>query len=324
MNLSYTARLLCLLIVSSGLTAVAVECALAAAASWMEPRLRGMNARRHERALFVLQVLPLAAGLVFALAFCLPQYLLYEPNSTPEAVSGWCLLLMAAAFAWFGTAAFRGLRLVLRTMHFVRACRRTGVASEETPASGRIPVLTLEQPDRIIALVGLLRPAILISRDVRASLSRHSLDVALAHERAHAAQRDNWKLLVLLLLPRLPLRASRAWMRQWQETAEWAADEAAVSGSRTRALLLAQTLVTVARRGPMPATPPIRTALTCEEARLAVRVERLVSPAARTPRASRAMRAVLLAAGALAIAAAVAAMQSPWIYQIGEHILHLG
>lgn len=321
MNLPYTLRLICLLAAATGLTAAALECVLAAGAAWSDRLLRGLNARQRERALFAVQAAPAAGALVFAGAFCLPQYLLREPHFAREDVSGWCLLLAAAVLVWFGAAAGRGMRLALRTMRFARACRQTSGAGCEP---GKIPVLTLAEPGRTIALVGLARPVILVSHEVRAALSDGLLDVALAHEQAHAAQKDNWKLLALHLLPRLPLRASREWMRQWQEAAEWAADEDAAGGSRARRLLLAETLVRVARRGAMPGPAMIRTALTCEEAGLAVRVARLVRPGTRAARGAKALRAMLLGAGVLALGVAMAAMQSPWIYRVGERILHLG
>lgn len=333
MTLSYTLRLLCVLIVAAGFVLASSQLLLATAARRILCRLDALAARGRERILYCVQIAPPLLAAFLAIAVCLPAYLHGETNRESESVSGFCLLVAAAIAVWFGVAFLRGLRVTLRTVRFARACRRSGQAiSHDCP----IPVLAVPDPGPPIALIGFLRPTILVSHHLlRAPIpfANGTLDLALAHELSHAAQGDNWKLLTLTFLPRLgPGPWKDPWMQPWQVAADCAADEDAVHGDPARSLLLAEALIVAARMANSLQTsrmPYIATALTSADAALGVRIDRLLGPgthqvADRHAVARPAGLLLLLALAALTLLAAAACSLSPWIYALSERLLHLG
>ncbi|MGB9144567.1 MAG: hypothetical protein WCC14_01985, partial [Acidobacteriaceae bacterium] len=87
MTLPYTLRLICLLVVVTGVVHAALQGALTANARRVMRMLRGWPARQQERILLCLQMGPPAAALLFAGALCAPQYLRHEANHAAEGVS---------------------------------------------------------------------------------------------------------------------------------------------------------------------------------------------------------------------------------------------
>ncbi|MGB9032771.1 MAG: hypothetical protein WCC27_21795 [Acidobacteriaceae bacterium] len=322
MNLPYLLRLTCLLVVVVGVTQFLLQLLLAVNARPLLRLLEGVSARRRERTLYLFQVGPVSAALLFAGAICGPQYLRHEPGVAAERVGSICILLACAVLLWFSTAAARGLRIVARTLRFVHANR---LASQDSGIRRHgIPVLSLPNACHV-ALAGLLNPVILVPRNLLESggLSQDALALALDHECAHAVSLDNWKLLSLSFLPRLPF-PSRAgtWFQHWQRAAECAADDDAVRGDQARCLLLADTLLKIARTARPPHAPMIYTALTARSEELAARIDRLIGNPV-FPSASQRSTLPQCIALTLAVIAAAVAM-SPWIYGISELILHLG
>ena len=114
-----------------------------------------------------------------------------------------------------------------------------------------VPVIEVAGAGRLVALVGVWRPRLIVSKEAAAVLDRHQVDAAIRHELAQVSAFDNWKRLAILLAPGFFLeRLGRA----WKQFAEWAADDRAGSP-----LELAEALVRVARLNPgarPPATPP--------------------------------------------------------------------
>jgi beta-lactamase regulating signal transducer with metallopeptidase domain len=226
---------------------------------------------------------------------------------------------------WYGISAFAGLRIALRTILFTRACRRDGQGVVAAP--NQTPIITFSGPAHRVALVGLVDPFIFISSSLmeEGGLDPFALEVVLDHERSHAAQRDNWKLLSLHCLPRLDLRlpGGRTWMQLWRNAAEWAADEDAVRGSSVRAFQLAETLVYFSRHAGEQDRPVACTALLCGEAELVTRVERLIHREADSSVPER--RATALAFWSLVLVVALSlASLTPWLHELPEHLLHLG
>lgn len=324
MSLSYSLRLLCILIVVAGLMLALAQLALA---QFAEPILRHLNAvtaRRRERILYLLQIGPALLSVFVAVVLCLPAYLWCEPHGGNERVSLVCVMLAAGLGLWFASALLRGLRLALRTLRFAHRCRRSGLPLSDDRA---LVILAVPDPGRPVALIGFFRPLVLVSDAfVRVARGVHpdAFALALAHERAHVAHRDNWKLLTLSLLPRLPrfLAGGDPWRRHWQTAADWAADDDAVRGEPARALLLAGILVQAARSVHGTPPPVLSSALTSAETNLAARVHRLTNPSAEpAPAAPSILPNVAALAG---FAAAAILVLSPWIYSLSEWLLHLG
>jgi len=324
MILSYPMRLVCLTAVSLGLLQIGFELALWAVAPGILRGLRNVPLRHRERMLFAVQVLPIALALAFTSCFALPRYVSNETNFAPEAVGWVCVLLSAALTAWWGIRLAGGLRMALRTRLFRRACEGDRSVANQ---ADRTPVVVVGGSRPRVALVGLMRPFIFISRSLveDGGLDSSALEVVLDHERSHAAQGDNWKLLSLHCLPRMNLRlmGGKTWMQLWQNAAEWAADEDAVQGNSARALLLAETLVALARSNSAPMPQIACTNFACEETDLALRVERLIdrTPARRAPFDYR----IGIALGCMALSGAVLiANLSAMLGEIPEQLLHLG
>lgn len=322
MTLSYSLRLLCVLTVVAGLVLAISQMALALAARWILRRIDRASARWRERVLYLVQIGPALLAVFIAGAICLPAYLYGETNPGSETVSGLCLFFAAVVNFWFGWSLLRGILLTVRTVHFARSCRESGRVFGK---SGGIPVLTLRDPGPPARLIGFFRPLILLSVEF-AGTGSSGLALALAHERSHAHQLDNWKLLTLSFLPRFDrlLRGGDPWGRLWQRAADWAADDDAVRGEPTRSLLLAEVLVAAARATNTVSDsrmPYIYTALTAGDAGLAARVDRLLHPRHN----DRSDSSISFAVAAIAAFAAVMACAlSPWIYALSEGFLHLG
>jgi hypothetical protein len=325
MTLSYSLRLLCLVLIVFGLLYAPLHLVLSRCAPFILRRLESAPARRRERILYRIQLAPALASLFVAAAVCIPAYVHFEPTRGTENVSGLCLLLATATGLWIGFSLLRGSRTVMRTLGFTRACRRSG---QLVGHCGAMPVFAVARTAYPVALLGFRRPLIIISADLFAEsrLRSDALEVALDHERSHALHRDNWKLLSLSFLPRLSLLFSDPCQFSWQAAADWAADDDAVRGDSNRSLLLAEAIVRTARAartarlGRTPA-PVIHTALTSAEAGLTARIDRLLHPhPTRTERSS--LLPGLSAAILLAAMAAIAA--SPWIYPLSESLLHFG
>ena len=323
MILSYPMRLLCVLLVVGGFAEGVAQLALAFGARFILRRLEFASARRREHALYLVQLAPaLLAGFV-AIALCLPAYLHFEPNHAMESVSLASVVISFGFVLWFASGLLRGLRITVRTLRFARSRHAAGHIALR---NGALPVLVVPHLDYPLALIGFFRPRVLVSSDflnAAGGFESQVFALALAHERAHAAHRDNWKMLSLSFLPRLDgLLPGGARLRQlWQTAADWAADDEAVDGDPLRSLQLAEALVRAARSVRPSQQSLLCTALTSAEAGLAARVQRLTDlqhtgpPNALSVAPGFAVLA-LIAAGALALA--------PWIYPFSEWLLHFG
>jgi beta-lactamase regulating signal transducer with metallopeptidase domain len=110
-----------------------------------------------------------------------------------------------------------------------------------------IPVYRLEKSSSLLAVTGILRPHIFMSKDVADVLNTPELEAALAHELRHVRTGDNLKQFVLKVT-RLPhwLAFSRHLDSEWVGASELAADEGAIAEG-VSALDLASALIKVGR-----------------------------------------------------------------------------
>ena len=325
MALSYPLRLVCLILVSAGLLQMALELLLWIGSPLLLRVFASLRIRQREGALYFARVAPFVLAMLITVSFCVPWYLSNETNFGSERIGLLCLLVAAAVSAWYGVTAYKGLRVALRTALFTRACRRDGRDLATSP--DQTPVITFDGPSYRVALVGLVRPFIFISRSLveDGGLDPLALEVVLDHERSHAIQRDNWKLLSLHCVPRLNLRlpGGSTWMQLWQNAAEWAADEDAVRGNSARAFQRAETLVAFSVDAAARANRIASTALICREADLVTRVERLINREPDSSAQDKGFAAVTFCTLLLATTVFVVTM-APWLHELPEHILHLG
>ena len=239
-----------------------------------------LPAREAARLLFALRLAPAAVGLFAVLALCIPSYLWFEPQATPEDVGLFCsaaALLGLLVWCWSATRAARAL---LSSVRYRRACLRNNCFERLSDGTQSHIV---HAPVALLAVSGIFRPQLFISRDVLDSLSSEQLSVALRHERVHCVSRHNLKRLLFLLVPDLlPFgRWFAAIESHWARFAEWAADDEATAGHPLHALTLASALVRVAQLGAEQGIPqeiPLGSCLTAAGRDLAARVDRLLHP----------------------------------------------
>jgi Zn-dependent protease with chaperone function len=276
--------------------------------------------------LLALRLLPFALAGLFVAALCVPSYLWLEPAATAERVGVMCVILGFLGAATCLVSIARTTFSLFASLRHNRLCRLAGQEARIPGESS--PVVLVENEAPLLAMSGLFRPRLLISRGVLRSLSADELDAALRHEHAHRTSRDNAKRLLLLLAPDVfpfvqPLRALE---RTWSKFAEWAADDQATAGDSTRAVSLAAALIQVARMGSGPRLPFLSTSLLACDRDLSARVDRLLRA---IPRASVALKPAhhrfrtagfLLAGGLAALFLTPFALSS--VHELLELLLH--
>ncbi len=120
----------------------------------------------------------------------------------------------------------------------------------------------------------------------------------MRHEMAHFEAGDNWKRLLLLATPAFGFEAIE---NAWARYAERAADDRAVAGDPSQALLLAEVLIQTARANKWR-NLPLTSSLVGAACEVQTRVERLLACEPQPPR-PRALITALLAGVILSIAA---------------------
>jgi Zn-dependent protease with chaperone function len=278
------------------------------------------------RFLFALRMFPFVLAALFVIGLCVPSYLWLEPAATAERVGLLSVVLgLFGAAIWFASIA-RTIHSLIASLRHNRLCR---LAGQETLLPGNTsPIVLVEDEAPLLALSGLLRPRLLISRGVLRVLSAEELEAAFRHEHAHLTSRDNVKRLLLLLSPDIfpLLRPLRMLEHSWSKFAEWAADDQAAAGDSSRALSLAAALVHVARMGAGPRLPFLSTPLLVGDRDLSVRVDRLLrADATALPHASK-MQPSLRTAGFLLAGCLAALLLTPSalssVHELLELLLH--
>ena len=274
------------------------------------------------RLLFALCLAPSAAGLVAVVAVVLPAWIAHEPRATNEAAGP---LLRAAGLAGAALLAARlgpGLLLAARTARAVAAWTRRG-----TPVPGLpLPAARFDHPLPVAALVGVVRPRLLLADRLVAALDAPALQAVAAHEMGHAAARDNLRRLLLASSPDVLawLPQGRRLRRGFDEAAEAAADRHALARVRpetlARALVTAAGLVPEGRRLELPLA-----ALDDGAAPLADRVRSLLAaePPAADGGSGRGVRPAHALAAGLALAALVVfSAARPEAHALLETVVH--
>jgi Zn-dependent protease with chaperone function len=282
MNAAYLFRLVCLSLASFFVVNGIVGAPTALFSSAVIRIAETMRPRSAARLLFIVRVFPSALGVMVVLVLCVPSYLWLEPQFASERVGFACLLLAALA----GIASSRSLvrtALALGASARLRnEWRHSGghaqLTEEESPSVGDERALLVQKKEPLLALSGVFRPRMVISRGLLMELSKEQLDVAVRHEMAHRDSRDNLKRLLLVLSPEpFPFASGFiALERTWARFSEWAADDEAVQGDSQRALSLATALLRVARMGARPQLSILQTSLLPEDQDLSARVDRLL------------------------------------------------
>lgn len=240
------------------------------AVAWRSMKVLPTTNRSLVALLFGLRVFPLLASVAVTFAFVVPSFQLLEPRSSNEGLGAAPLALGVCALLLIAYGCFRVITVLIVTSQVVG--RWSQGARPRNPEAPAQPVTFLSTGDAPpLALVGVRKPRVLVSESTLSLLSRDELHVALAHESAHLRSRDNLKKLVFRFCP-FPGMAKLE--SAWSETAELAADDAAVSNLGD-AVALASALVKLAR------LVPVQSSLVCTvgfvSGSIGVRVSRLLA-----------------------------------------------
>jgi Zn-dependent protease with chaperone function len=267
--------------------------------------------------------LPAVLGLVLVAAAVLPL----DPHlglvlrcHCGASLPGWmhlCPLHPAQAAPLVGPALAVVLLLVPGRLRQLRRVARTarpfGILA--SPGGSAEP-LVLPLPQRTALVTGVLRPRVVVDRDLWDVLSPEDRAVVVAHEQGHVHRRDPLVLAVLGVLSALgPPSAGDAVVRAWLRRAELAADR--VAAAHTDPVQVAEALVRCARLQQGAAVP-----LSCGGGALEQRVRHLlalrVGPRDGGGDLARADGMVLAAVAGAAIAL------GSGLHHPLEHLLNLG
>ena len=260
-------------VAASALVAAAVGCLLT-------PRLQrwhGMGSLQAPGLWLTLRLFPAALSAAFVAVVFLPSYGAYEPREPAERFGGVTLFVLAAGGAIMIVTAFmRGLEASRSAARRVRQWMT--LARPVTLAGTSLPAFEIDTDRAMIALGGVLRPRLLLTRGLVATLNDAELSASVAHELGHRRAWDNLKRLAIRASPDVLVRSSaaRTIERHWAAAAERAADRVAASQGAAARRALASALVKVARSTPAGGAfaEPISTLLA--EADITSRVQRLL------------------------------------------------
>jgi beta-lactamase regulating signal transducer with metallopeptidase domain len=320
MILPYTLRLLCLCFASFFLIHTALGLAVCTAAPGAMRIGESMRPRSGARFLLALRLLPATLAALAVAGLCIPSYLWLETNETTERVGLACCAMALLGMLMCAKSLTRAVRAAALSIQQSKRCKREG-RSQCDGNSLQLTVMNSNAP--VLALAGLMRPRVIVSRRVLQTLSGEELDAALAHERAHRKSGDNLKRLALFLAPEVFLfsRTFAGLDRCWARLIEWAADDDAAAGDSERSVSLAAALVRMARMGVAEPVSPLASSFLGNNGDLSARVDRLLGLAPIRTNPLRRARAVLGVAAAAITALVIAVVIRPGTFLSVHHLL---
>jgi len=268
---SYLGRLLLLSSASFFLVQLIAGALIALIAPTAVRRTGTMRPQRAAGFLLTLRLLPAAFSALVVVALCVPSYLRFEPRVAEEEVGLACLAAAIFGAVLCAAAISRTLGALIRCSFYIRQC-----GGRESCVNGERVWIVKQSAG--LALAGILNPRLLISEAAIRELSRDQLSVALRHENAHRASRDNLKRLLMLLAPSI-FPGSRLLEQAWTKCAEWSADDQATAGDANQSAILAEALIRVARLQMGTRMPPLVASLVEADEDLSRRVDRLLEAA---------------------------------------------
>jgi hypothetical protein len=272
------------------------------------PRLRA-------RLLFRLRVLPGAGAAVAGFVIALPTFVAFEPFDTNEPLPRVMTALALIGAALLARGAWRGYSAWRATTRTAAEWKRAGRPLTDLDAP--VPAYAIDVPYPIIAVVGILRPALFVAERVLAECSTDEVRAMIEHETSHIRTRDNARRFLLRACPDLVGDRS-VLTRAWKDAAEEAAD-ADVARTPAHALDLAQALIRVARLAPSCA-PALASAFYAGGS-IDARVRRLVNPPADAA-VPVVLRGRVFGAAAVVLAGALV-LAAPAIHQAMEMVVRL-
>jgi Zn-dependent protease with chaperone function len=302
---------------------LAVDVAACALVACLAVTLARLQPSRPPIFWFGMRVLPAGAAVAFVAIVFLPSYWKYEPRDLVEGFDVTLTALALVAATILVAAAVRGgsawRRASIRARHWMRNARPV------TFACASVPAFEIDADEPVMALVGVVRPRLLVTRGLVTALTRAELDASIAHELGHQRAWDNLKRLAMRAAPDVLtwLPAARALEARWVSASEHAADRRAGERGAAARCALASALVKVARLtpSPTPAAEPICTLVGGGD--IASRVERLLDDQAFAIHARGSSRSTLGAAVAMLLVAMGYAPLLRVVHQATEVLVHV-
>lgn len=324
MILPYMLRLVCLCFASFFVVHTALAVTVRAAAAKAIRTGESMRPRSGARFLLILRLLPVVVAALAVAGLCVPSYLYLETNESIERVGLACCTLALLGALLCGDSLIRSLRAIFVSWRDSRRCYRSAV----TKHAGDSLLFTIVDGDApVMALAGLVRTRVIVSRSILESLSAEELETAIEHERAHRGSHDNWKRLALAFAPEiLPFTKAFAPLnRCWARLIEWAADDDATQGNFGRSLSLAAALVRVARICGASLASPLASFFIGTDCELSARINRLIGVAPAPMGFPRRLRIALSMGaaifGALTLMAMLHVGTLVSVHEILEHLI---
>ena len=287
---------------------LATNIALSAAVAGIASRI---DLRRSAPLLLALRLLPAAASVLFVALVFVPSYVKFEPRDFAE---GFDLTLTLAAFAAAALLVSGGVQALIAWRRALKRARVWTASARPLALDGvGIPAFRIEADQPVMALVGIVRARLLVTRGLIEALTAEELAASIAHEIGHHRAWDNLKRLAMRGAPDLLgwTRAGRRLEHAWAAAAEHHADAgASAAADRAGRLALASALVKVARLMPAPSSIGVPISTLMGGGEIASRVERLLDDTQETNPAPRRRLPARLAA-ALAVVTSIALAYAP-------------
>jgi hypothetical protein len=331
MSLPYSVRLMCLCLEMLFLVNLATSAIVLGLSGTVAKAAGRMNPHHAARWFLSLRLLPFSLSLLVLATLCVPSYLRYEQNTGSEDMGLFCIGAALLGLGLVVTSAVRGALALAQVYRISRMCHGTEHLRTRRMVDAEICVTDEGMGAPLMALVGVFRPRVLVSRRLLQALTAPQLEAALRHERAHQISQDNLKRLLMAVLPGIApgtirFKGGLAGIEaQWERFAELAADDYAAGGRADRSIALAETLVKVARLGNCGAPMRLASSLSAADRQLAYRVERLMSVPCGVPlrnsRGTLAWRYLLLLSGMMGLLVMLPKIFYP-LYPLLESLLH--
>jgi hypothetical protein len=211
----------------------------------LERKLEGGNPRTAANALLIFRLFPFCLAIAVSLGLALPAFMEFEPRSTQEMVSLPLIVLAVSGLGVLALMFVRSLRIWRMTRFMQHEWQKH---SRPVPGmASHVPLYRVETRASLLAVIGIFRPKIFVSRTVAEELTQAELAAALAHEIAHVRSYDNLKqLLMKITAPPAWIPGLQSRDEAWTRASEVAADERALAEGAS-ALELSSALIKVGR-----------------------------------------------------------------------------
>lgn len=239
----------------------------AVAARVLHTRVARWDPGARHRAFVLLAALPVLLALCLMLAVSLPSVIALVAPGLDHCLSHGdhhfhlCFIHLpdvgigvAVPLAWGCGVGYIVARAAVAGPATVRAMRTASTLQRSGERRDDLGITLVESRLPVCLAAGLLRPRVLVSRDLFQSLGDQQRAIVLAHERAHVRRRDAFVAVAARALAIFHLPAvARSLVREMAIAAEQACDEAAAQGVGDR-LAVASTILAVERAAQYAAT----------------------------------------------------------------------